>query len=72
MAAALLGDGGDLRWRTRAFGGEALGAVAGAALWGGAFRGGVLWSGALEVAAPLSGRLPVPRVVRLLVVITSP
>jgi hypothetical protein len=55
---------GDLRWRARAFGGEALG---GAALRAGA----ALWGGALGVAAPLSGRLP-SRVVLLLVVMTSP
>jgi hypothetical protein len=55
---------GDLRWRTRAFGGEA---PAGAGLGGAA-----LWGGALGVAAPLSGRLPAPRVVLLFVVMTSP
>jgi hypothetical protein len=37
-----------------------------------AFGGAALCGGALGVAAPLSGRLPVPRVVLLLVVMTSP
>jgi len=61
-ARAAAGLDGDLRWRTRAFAGALLGAFGGAALWG----------GALGVAAPLSGRLPAPRVVLLLVVMTSP
>ena len=58
-----------MRWRARTFGGEALGGEAlGAEVLGGA----ALWGGALGVAAPLSGRLPAPRVVLLLVVMTSP
>ena len=69
----------DLRWRTRAFGSEVpAGAVLedaafeGAALGGAAVGGAALWGGALGVAAPLSARLPAPRVVLLLVVMTSP
>ena len=53
---------GALRWRTFGGtppGGEALGRAA-------------LWGGALGVAAPLSPPLPAPRVVLLLVVMTSP
>jgi hypothetical protein len=50
---------GDLRWRTRTFG-------------GGVFAGAALWGGVLGVVAPLSARLPAPRVVLLLVVMTSP
>ena len=60
----------DLRWRARAFGGAPPG---GAVLGGGvALVGAAFWGGALGVAAPLPGRLPAPRVVRLLVVMTSP
>jgi hypothetical protein len=55
---------GDLRWRVRTFGGEVLG--------GAELAGAALWGGALGVAAPLSDRLPAPRVVLLLVVMTSP
>jgi hypothetical protein len=54
---------GDLRCRTRTFGGV----LGGAELAGAAARGG-----APGVAAPLSGRLPAPRVVLLLWVMTSP
>ena len=60
---------GDLRWRTRTFGGAPPG---GGVLGGAALVGAALWGGALGVAAPLSGRLPAPRVVLLLVVMTSP
>jgi len=67
LSAARVGLDGDLRWRARTFGGVLLGALGGAALGGAA-----LWGGALGLAAPLSGRLPAPRVVLLLVVMTSP
>jgi hypothetical protein len=72
-----------LRCRVRAFVGAALvgaalvgAALVGAALadaaFGGAALAAALRGGGLGVAAPLSGRLPAPRVVLLLVVMTSP
>jgi hypothetical protein len=54
---------GDLRCRTRTFGGV---------LGGAELVGAAAFGGAPGVAAPLSGRLPAPRVVLLLVVMTSP
>lgn len=65
---------GDLRWRTRTFGDAPSGGapLGGEVLGGAEFAGAVLWGGAPGVAAPLSGRLPAPRVVLLLVVMTSP